>query len=227
VEFVYERRYRGTDKPQKNYEADRLKSEERRYNPGFVPVLDPALLEITAGLLPGLTELELNHFGDERPLRDLGFLEFLPDLEKLKLKDVDIDRLTALRFLPKLRDFHIRTDGVEDYSDLAGCRELRKVAIQTWHPWPVLTGLETLPHLESFDWLSNGRSLAGLPALPACKRFRVDWPGHHADFCNSVAEFPLAAGDAGSRIFLGRHVLPAGWDRALSEAAHRLREGIF
>lgn len=189
IEYVYDRCYRGEDKPQRNYEADRLRSEDRRYNPGYVPVLDPKLLEIAAGLLPGLTSLELDYHGDERPIRDLGVLEFLPDLEKLKLKDVEIDRLTALRFLPKLRDFHIRTDGVEDYSDLAGCRELRKIGIQTWHPWPVLTGIETLPHLESFDWLGNGRALAGLPALAACRHFRVDWAGHHSDFCNSVRDF--------------------------------------
>ncbi len=77
---------------------------------------------------------------------------------------------------------------MEDYRDLALCRELRVVQIQTWHPWPILDGLETLPHLEKLKWLSNGRSLAGISALPRLKSISIDWAGHHSDFANCVKD---------------------------------------
>lgn len=188
IEYVYDYHYRGTDKVQKNYEADRLMREDRRFNAAYVPVIDPALLRITAGLLPGVHKLALDHFGEERPIRDLSFLAFMPQLLELKLRDVEMDRLEALRHLPALREFNIRTDGVEDYRDLSACRELREIHIQTWHPWPVLTGIETLPHLEALHWLGNGRSLADIPVLPVLKRIRIDWAEHHSAFCNCVRD---------------------------------------
>lgn len=188
VDWVYDFCYSGPDKIQKDWQADLLKQEQRRFNPGYIPEIDPGRLNKIAPLLEKLTKLELNSAGDDRPIRNLDFLEFVPAFEILNLKDVEIDRLTALRFLPRLRDFHIRTDGVEDYRDLVSCRELRKIAIQTWHPCPVLTGLDDLPHLETFDWLGNARLLADLHVLPAVKKFRVDWAEHHPNLVDCVRD---------------------------------------
>lgn len=188
TESVYHACYRGADKVQPGFEEERQMREDRCYDAAYDPVPDPAMLRITAGFLPGLTKLELETHLTDRPIRDLGVLAFTPGVRDLKLKDIEIDRLEALRHLPALRKFHIRTDGVEDYSDLALCRELREITIQTWHPWPVLDGLETLPHLERLEWLSNGRSLAGVSALPNLKELSIDWPAHHAALANCMKD---------------------------------------
>ena len=188
TEYVYRTCYRGADKVQRGYEEERQMREDRCYDAAYDPVPDAAMLRITAEFLPGLTKLELETHLTDRPIRDLGVLAFVPGIEELKLKDIEMDRLEALRHVPKLRRFHIRADGVGDYRDLALCRELRSIGIQTWHPWPVLDGLETLPHLERLEWLSNGRSLAGIRALPNLKSLSIDWPGHHAELANCVRD---------------------------------------
>lgn len=188
TEYVYRNCYQGADKVSPGFEEERQMREDRCYDPAYDPVPDPAMLRITAGFLPILTKLELETHLTDRPIRDLGVLAFVPGIQELKLRDIEIDRLEALRHVPDLRRFHIRTDGVEDYRDLALCRELRHIGIQTWHPWPVLDGLDTLPHLERLEWLSNGRSLAGIRALPHLKSLSIDWPGHHAELANCVKD---------------------------------------
>lgn len=170
------------------FDGERSARENRCYDPAYQPVPDPELLRKVAEVVPVLTKLELATHLTDRPIRDLSVLAFMPNLRELKLKDVEMERLEVLRHVPELRDFHIRTDGVDDYNDLAMCRELRVICIQTWHPWPVLDALETLPHLERLEWLSNGRSLAGIRALPQLKSLMIDWPGHHSALADCVRD---------------------------------------
>ena len=188
TEYVYHSCYQAPDKVWPGFEEESRMREDRCYDAAYDPVPDPVMLRIAAGLLPTLTKLALDTHLTDRPIRDLSVLAFMPRIQELKLKDIEIDRLDALRYLPDLRNFQIRTDGVENYSDLALCRELREITIQTWHPWPILDGIETLPHLERLEWLSNGRSLAGISALPHLKSVSIDWPGHHSDLANCMKD---------------------------------------
>jgi hypothetical protein len=188
VEFAYDRHYQGPDKPPKNYEAERLMCEDRRYDAGYNPVINPDRLRITADLLPLIKNLEFSNYGEERPIRDLSVLAFLPQLTEIHLKDIEMETLDVFHHLPNLQKVRIRTNEVDDYSALAACREIRELCIQTWHPWPVLRGIETLPHLETFEWLANGRSLMDLPSLPAVRNFLLDVHSHHSELSNCMRD---------------------------------------
>lgn len=179
LEFVYVRHYRGEDKPSYNFEADQLRREARRFNPAYQPVLDPQRVRLIASLLPQVQSIEFHYYNNDRPIRDLSFLRFLPWLQALTLQGIELPRLDVLRHLPALRTLHVWSNEVEDYSAISHCRELRELKIYTEHPWPILTGLETLPHLTHIDWHSNGRALIGLPPLPALTHFRLSG-GHGA-----------------------------------------------
>lgn len=173
LEFVYARHYSGEDKPSYNFEADQLRREARRFNPAYQPLLDPQRVRLVASLLPQVQSVEFNHYSNDRPIRDLSFLRFLPWLQTLNVQGIELPRLDILRHLPALRSLQVWSNEVEDYSALASCRELRELKIHTEHPWPILTGLDTLPHLTHLDWHSNGRALIGLPPLPAVTHFRL------------------------------------------------------
>lgn len=173
LEFVYARHYRGEDKPSHNYQADQRRREARRFNPAYQPVIDPQRVRLVASLLPQVQSVDFNHYNNDRPIRDLSFLRFLPWLQALSLQEIEVPRLKILRHLPALRTLDVWSDEVEDYSAITSCRELQRLTVRTEHPWPILTGLETLPHLTHLDWHSNGRALIGLPPLPAVTHFRL------------------------------------------------------
>lgn len=173
LEYIYLRHYRGEDKDRYNFEADQLRREARRFNPAYQPVLDPQRVRLVAALLPQVLLVEFHQFNNDRPIRDLSVLRFLPWLQSLTVQGLELPRLDILRHLPALRTLQVWSNEVEDYSDIAACCELRELKIYTEHPWPILTGLETLPHLTHLDWHSNGRSLIGLPPLPAITHFRL------------------------------------------------------
>lgn len=173
LEFVYARHYRGEDKPSFNFEADQLRREARRFNPAYQPVLDPQRVRLVATLLHLVQSVEFNNYRNDRPIRDLSVLRFLPWLQSLTLQGIELPRLDVLSHLPALRTLDVWSDEVEDYSAIANCRELQRVSIHTEHPWPILTGLETLSHLTHINWHSNGRALIGLPPLPSVTHFRL------------------------------------------------------
>ncbi len=174
IEAVYPRYYSGPDKKPTNYEADRLRREDRSFNAAFVPAWDENDLRIIAKLLPQVLELDVHNYGAERPLRDLTFLRYLPGLTSLKIGQVEVDSLDILRHLPALRSFHtFALDRVEDYTALASCQQLTTLYLHGQHPWPVFTGLETLPILESLEWHLPIRAITEIPRLPVLKRLAL------------------------------------------------------
>lgn len=142
----------------------------RRFNPAYQPVLDSQRGRLVATLLPQVQSVEFNHHSNDRPIRDLSVL---PWLQALKVQGIELPRLDTPRHLPALRTLRVWSNEVEDYSAIANCRELQRVTIRTEYPWPILTGLDTLRNLTHLDWHSNGRSLIGLPPLPAVAHFRL------------------------------------------------------
>jgi len=197
AEFVYQRHYTGPDKQPFNFEADRLRQQDRRYNAAFEPVLKEPLLRITAGLLGKVVEMDIGGYQSDRILRDLTVLRFVPALTSLRLGGLEMDSLDFLRFLPALHTFHLReADRVEDYSALATCRELRVLHLHTPHPWPDFSGLETLPHLEEINAHMSIRAFAEIPALPVLLRLNLQDPGGYGPTgclrdCHQLPHMPL------------------------------------
>ncbi|MBE2287244.1 MAG: hypothetical protein IAE77_27565 [Prosthecobacter sp.] len=197
VECVYSRYYRGPDKRPVNYEAERHRLEDRRYNAVFEPVWDDEDLRLAAGLLPQVLEIDLHQYSNDRPLRDLGFLRFVPHLTSLKLAQIEVESLDILRHLPALRSFQaLLMDRVEDYSALASCRELTALHVQGQHPWPVFSGLESLPLLEDVAWHLPLRAFTEIPRLPAVKRLDLScWNSDSLVGClrdfHQLPEMPL------------------------------------
>lgn len=174
VEFVCHRHHTGPDRRPFNFEAERLRREDRRYNAAFEPVWEEDHLRITAKHLPQVLDLDLHLYGDDRPLRDLSFLRFMSGVTSLRLGHVEVDSLDVLRHLPALRSLHIWFfDRVEDYRALASCQELTTLHVHGQHPWPDFTGLETLPRLEEVNWQLPLRAFTEIPRLPAVKRLEL------------------------------------------------------
>lgn len=189
VEFAIHRYGPRDDKAYLDFDRIRKMREARRFNPAYSPTIDDAKLEITARHLAEIEALDLDEWGDERPIRNLDFLAFMPGLKELKLRGIEIDRLDCLRHLPALHTLTIRSDEVEDYSALATCRELRELIIATAHPWPVLSGIETLPCLEILRWQSDGRALVGVPELPALKFMQLGKMSTNRDLSLCLRDF--------------------------------------
>jgi len=173
-----------------NFLAREREREERLYNPAWEPVIDPAVLRLVAAQLSDLRSLSLDEFlFEDRPLRNLDFLRFLPALTELTLKDVELKRLEGISRLQHLETFSIRTDKVDDYNDLALCPNLREISIQTWHPWPVIDQWEHAPSLTKLKWFSNGRSLEGVQRLPHLRWLSIDAASHHDERAVSIRDF--------------------------------------
>lgn len=190
MEEVYQHHYRGEDRENLDWRVMQQVREARKFNPAYDPRPDARKLRATADLLPQVEELRLEtSLRDDRPLRDIAVLAFLPGLRSLVLRGFEGDRLDALRHLAALRKLVIHCEDVEDFTPLAGCRELRALEIRTQHPWPVLEGLESLPHLEDFHWSGNRSVLATLACLPALRSLHLNAEYYKADLPNSLRDF--------------------------------------
>ena len=194
MEAAYVQHYRGPDKVGGDWKASMILREKRRFDAAFRPVLDEKRLRLVADLLPDIMSLDLGSSSDDRPLRDLGVLRFLPQLTELKLADLEMEDLGIVLHLPVLREFTLRfytvqTNAVEDYSALACCPELRKITLFAKLPWPVLIGWENLLHLEELVWQAPGSALQSIPRLPALRKLMVDGSSHVRDLSHSIRDF--------------------------------------
>lgn len=188
VEYTWHYCYRSPDKPMLDWQAMRKAKEKRFYNPAYQPRIDLWQLRVTANLLPEVTRLAFEPHTEDRPVRDLSFLAFLPNLTVLSLAGIEMENLDGLQHLANLRELSIHSDDLEDYSAVAACRELRKIAIHTQHPWPEIRVFAELPHLEELSWNGNGRALADIPCLPALRRLHIESQHYCSDAKNSIRD---------------------------------------
>ena len=93
LEEVYRRYYRGKDKDPFDWQSIQRTREARKFNPAYDPQPDLPKLRIVAELLPQVEALHFDSFGDDRPLRNLAFLAFVPQLQELKLRCFEMERL--------------------------------------------------------------------------------------------------------------------------------------
>ncbi|MES2439937.1 MAG: hypothetical protein V4584_12750 [Verrucomicrobiota bacterium] len=188
AEFTYMRYYQGADKTPLDWATASKAHEQRLYNPAYQPFIDEKQLRITAELLPRVEELNLDPIGEDRPLRNLAFLAFVPNVTSLRLHSFEREDLDGFQHLKHLRVAHLRSDEVEDYSALAACHELRELHITTHFPWPVLRALSELPHLEILNWHGNSLALADIPSLPALRSLQIQSQYYQNEPKNSIRD---------------------------------------
>lgn len=188
VEYTWHHCYRSPDKPMFDWQAMRKVKEKRYFNPAWQPRIDPWQLRVTANLLPQIARLAFDAHTEDRPLRDLSFLAFLPDLAELALAGIEMETLEGLQHLRNLRELSVRSNDVEDYGAVAACKELRKIAIHTQHPWPRIQALAELPCLEELSWNGNGRALADISRLPALRKLHIESVHYESNPGNSIRD---------------------------------------
>src|SRR4029434_3529418 len=90
----------------------------------------------------------------ERPVRDMAVLRFLPALKTLTV-DCDIVDLSLLTELPNLRTLSFSSRVCEDYRPLSRCTQLQHLHLSLSVHWPETEGLEKLQQLESLTPTGN------------------------------------------------------------------------
>jgi hypothetical protein len=138
------------------------------------------------------------HFGfdgglQERPVRSFAPLRFFPWAEYLQVgSGCEVDDLSPLADLPKLKLLHLRNATCMDYRPLARCRALDDLHLHLGRNWPCVEGIGDLPALKTlklhgnllvFDRMTfpnvisavieclplSVRSVRDLPQLPKCQ----------------------------------------------------------
>jgi len=171
-----------------DYETRRAMWEARRLNPAYVPLLREEEVRITAGQLEGLTSYSTNLSGD-RPIRDLGVLRFMPNLETLSLSGCEVGHYEVMRHLPNLHTLYIHGGDTEDLRGIGHCRSVRFLHIRNECPWPRLDGWEQLVNLETLVWYGSGLAFLSVPELPALRRFDLEYGQYYTQSVNTIKDF--------------------------------------
>lgn len=131
------------------------RKRQRALNPAYEPRYSEESVRKAAEEFPRFTSWTFWGGMDERPVRDLAALRFLPNLEQLHVNGGEVTDLDVLAGLPKLRQLYFVSTKCEDYRPLARCRQLRDLQLTHWRTyfknaimWPDFTGLEQLDQLE-------------------------------------------------------------------------------
>jgi hypothetical protein len=155
-----------------DHAAIRERQRQRTLNPAYEPKLDESNVRRAAEMLHNLKTWNTWSY-NERPIRDLKAFTFLTELEDLRLNNCEVTDLSVFATLPKLGVLHFASADCEDFSALAGCRQLRELGLtlgksvfRVGTNWPNVQGLEQLEQLETLAL--SGNLLAFAPG--------VTWP---------------------------------------------------
>lgn len=100
--------------------------------------------------LVDLVCLDLGHMS----VKDLSFLEYMPNMEYLLFCDNGIKDITPVGTLKKLKYLETFNNPITDISALAGCTALEDLNV-TYNPLKDVTVLKELPNLKNL-WISGG-----------------------------------------------------------------------
>jgi hypothetical protein len=144
-----------------NWESLRERERQRSLNPAYQPKVRERDVRRTAECLHLFKSWWNSRSFNERPIRDLKAFGFLSELEEFKMSCEATD-VSIFTTLPKLRVLHFGSADCEDFSPLAGCRQLRELAlslsksgVRVGSHWPNVKGLEQLQQLESLSLTGN------------------------------------------------------------------------
>ena len=145
----------------KHQTGERVSMEEReemrreRYiNPAYQPCYTEERARRAAEVLPDIKGWDLRTDFQNRPIRDIAVLRFLPALESLNIS-CDIADPSLLADLPSLRSLGFYSPVCEDFRPLARCTQLRFLSVTFGCHWPEVAGLEKLRQLESLTLCGN------------------------------------------------------------------------
>ncbi len=148
----------------KSFELRHDLHKRRKLNPAHRARLLPAEVEKAAEMLPTILRTDFDSY-DDRPVRDLSGLRFLPQLESLHLSHTELHDLSPVAGLVNLKELSLFDDEIEDLRPLGRCTALRKLHVRLRQPWPLLEGFENLEQLEEIQWHGNLLSLEVIPRL--------------------------------------------------------------
>lgn len=146
--------------------VDRLKLARKK--PGYKPTFKIEEFRRFAPELERLDWLSLQVISDERPVRDIKALGYLPNLAGLVLSGSEVQDLDPLRRCPKLERLNLAKMKVKDLSPLEGCGELAELNLSDAEigDLSVLEKLSGLKELSiSISQLPQFQKLGKLPSL--------------------------------------------------------------
>jgi hypothetical protein len=181
-----------------NYEELHERKRQRALNPAYEPrYSEQALRRAAEGwTAPYMKQWQTLGGHDDRPIRDIQVLRFLPHLEEVQLRYCEVNDLSPLTELPAMRKLDLLSRTCSDFRPLARCTALRDLQIEFIKHWPRVEGLADLPNVETLRLKGNllaferavwpkvkvaslvceplaARNVRDLPQVPECEFFCV------------------------------------------------------
>ena len=138
-----------------DWDAISALKRERALNPAYEPRYSEEALRKAA---EGWTDIkEWSEFCsyDDRAIRDIQVLRFLPSLEQVHLQHCEVADVSPLAELPRLRSLHFSSHTCRDLRPIARCTSLRDLQLTLLRHWPDVRGLADLPEVESLLLVGN------------------------------------------------------------------------
>lgn len=170
------RRVRHEGLPPTDWEARRDFLRRRRLNPAHrVRITSREARDAYEGLVE-MRSLDLSAWED-RPLRDISGLRFLPHFRTLALHRNELTDLSPLAGWRDLRHLALTDDALEDLTPLGELGDLQQLWVRLRLPWPDVAALGRLERLEEIHWSGNLLVLENVPRLPAVRiaEFATGW----------------------------------------------------
>ena len=166
VELLIER---VRDNFDETYWDDWSERGDARRTPNYEPVFSSNHVKPAAEELKSLSWVSFQRLpDDERPVRDIAALKYLPRLSGLALNNNQVSDLTPISSCSELRRLHLNKNPIRDISPLAKCIKLEELHLGDC---PILdfSALEVLPNLRelsiSADQIAAFKRLKRLPHL--------------------------------------------------------------
>ena len=149
------------------WEEDRQRKKARRLNPAYQPQIPYGILrERIASIADEITTLHVDS-SEDRLVRDVSFLQFLPNLKSLHLTGGALHSLAPLRELPRLETLMINDYELEDFRPVSACQKLKSIYLCTYMSWPELPDFTELMELAHFNWRGNILLIEQVSCFPA------------------------------------------------------------
>jgi hypothetical protein len=168
------------------------RQRQRSLNPAYEPQYTEESLRKGFEGLRESKQFDSGGHSNNRPVRNIAALRFLPFLETLRLASCEVEDISPLSVLTNLQTLHFGSFECADFRPLAHCRALVELQLSLVKPWPEVDGLSDLACLNALSLKGNllvfegatfphvisasieceplpARSVRDLPQVPRCK----------------------------------------------------------
>lgn len=143
-----------------------------------------------AEFLPMVAAISMGNY-DDRPLRDITALRFVPQAVSLSISQSELTDLSPLLTLTRLETLGIYDKEIEDFSLIGQLTGLKSLSLSTQAPWPRLAGLENLRRLEVFTFSGNLLTLQDTPVLHATRKITLSNGNNSLTPVRDLSRLPL------------------------------------